>query len=96
MTPDAARDDAAEQRITHFIPSVELKGSRADKLQTLDTLTVYLQWLRRRLAGEPDPRRSTFEGPSPLATASAWPWFAAGVVVTVAVLLLFVLAWEWT
>ena len=38
-----------EARISHFIPPVELKGSRCEKLQKLDTLIVYLQQLRQAL-----------------------------------------------
>ena len=45
-----------EARISHFIPPVELKGSRYEKLQKLDTLIVYLEQLRKSLAGDTTPR----------------------------------------
>lgn len=45
-----------EARILHFIPPVELKGSRYEKLQKLDTLIVYLQQLRQSLAGSATAR----------------------------------------
>jgi hypothetical protein len=41
-----------EESISHFIPSVELKGSLAAKLQKLDILIAHLQQLRARLAGD--------------------------------------------
>lgn len=80
----------AEERISNVIPSVELKGSRADKLRQLDALIVYLERLRRSLAGHTG--HSGFEGPSRYAAAPSWPWFAAGVLATMAVLLLFITA----
>jgi hypothetical protein len=39
----------AETTTSHFIPSVELTGSRRDKVRKLDTLIVYLEQLRRGL-----------------------------------------------
>jgi hypothetical protein len=47
-----AMSDEVETTISHFIPSVELKGSRSEKLQRLDILIVYLERLRRSLAGD--------------------------------------------
>ncbi len=39
-----------EATISHFIPSVELTGSRTEKLRKLDTLILYLEKLRGSLA----------------------------------------------
>jgi hypothetical protein len=44
--------DLGEARISHFIPSVELRGSRSQKLRKLDTLISYLNRLREALAGD--------------------------------------------
>jgi hypothetical protein len=82
VTTSAATDAV----ISHFIPSVELTGSRDDKLRKLDTLILYLEKLRGSLA-----RDTTNEAvPSPPRARPAWGWFTAGTVVgAVAVLLLF-------
>jgi hypothetical protein len=75
----------AETTISHFIPSVELTGSRAEKLRNLDTLIVYLEKLRRSLALD------TTKGPANSwePARPAWGWFTAGIVVgAVAILLL--------
>ena len=78
-----------EPRISHVIPSVTLNGSRAHKLRQLDTLIVYLESLRRTLAGEaPALPRGGFEGPSRYASAPVWPWFLAGMAATALVVLL--------
>ncbi len=49
--------------ISHFIPSVELKGTLAEKLRKLDTLIAYLEVLRRSLAGETMAARASHERP---------------------------------
>jgi hypothetical protein len=49
--PDAESD--REIRVTHFIPSVQLKGTRADKLEKLDLLIAHLEGLRRSIAEQP-------------------------------------------
>ncbi len=41
--------DGTETTISHFIPSVELTGSRNEKLRKLDTLILYLEKLRGSL-----------------------------------------------
>ena len=55
--------EKTDTRIWHFIPSVELKGSRADQLRTLDTLIVYLERLRGTLAGNTTIERGEYESP---------------------------------
>lgn len=76
-----------ETTISHFIPSVELKGSRSDKLRKLDTLIVYLERLRRSLegdaahAGRDEDRGGYVERPM-------WPWFTAGTLLGALVVLL--------
>ena len=69
----AARE-SADPVISHFIPSVELTGSRDDKLRKLDTLIVYLHQLRQRLAGHAHIRPVS----AWRVRESAWQWFAAG------------------
>ena len=44
--------DDVSLRISHFIHSVELKGTRAQKLETLETLMAYLEVLHRSLASD--------------------------------------------
>ena len=81
--------EKTDTRIWHFIPSVELKGSRADQLRTLDTLIVYLERLRGTLAGNTTIERRKYESPR-LYAARAWPWFAAGALASAAFALLLV------
>jgi len=71
-----------ETRVSHVIPSVELKGSRAEKLQTLDTLIRHLMTLRRRLSGDPTQIVENRERVSDRITAPAWPWFVSGAAVS--------------
>lgn len=98
MTTDDDHDgvadhDETELRMSHFIPSVELKGTRAQKLRRLDTLIVYLERLRRSLAGDTVIGRAGYEGPSRYIDAPAWPWLAAGIVLGALFVLLLVAAW---
>lgn len=80
-----------EATISHFIPSVELTGSRSEKLRKLDTLILYLERLRGSLARDPTKEaRRSHERARPV-----WGWFAAGVVVGVVVILLFFAAGRW-
>jgi hypothetical protein len=88
-TPQPPVDDV-ERRIAHFIPPVELRGSRADKLRRLDTLIAYLEQLRRSLAGRA-PAPHGFDRPGRYAGAPAWPWFVAGAAVSALLLLLVLL-----
>jgi hypothetical protein len=77
----------AETTISHFIPSVELTGSRGDKVRKLDTLIVYLQRLRGSLAqdttGSLDSSRHR--------VVPGWGWFTAGVIVGAAFILFLLL-----
>lgn len=81
-----------EARISHFIPSVELKGSRAEKLATLDTLIRHLETLRRSLAGERVVAGVRHEGPSRFADSPDWPWIVTGIAIVAAFFVLAVLA----
>jgi len=63
---DSRMSADTDTNISHFIHAVELKGSRAQKLQTLDTLIAYLEELRRSLAEDP----SGHDGPGPRSTTS--------------------------
>jgi hypothetical protein len=42
--------DDAEINVTHFMPSVHLKGTRTEKLEKLDLLITHLEGLRRSIA----------------------------------------------
>ena len=84
--------DETEVRISHFIPSVELKGSRSEKLRTLDTLIVYLEQLRGTLAGNTTVARGKYESPRLYIAQPAWPWFAAGALASAALVLLLLVA----
>jgi hypothetical protein len=67
----------ADTTISHFIPSVELTGSRREKLRKLDTLIRHLEQLRRGLAFDIDTEPARVrEGVRP-----AWAWFTAGLAV---------------
>jgi len=81
-----------EPTISHFIPSVELTGSRDEKLRKLDTLILYLQKLRGSLARDPtkEPR------PSQERARPVVGWFTAGVVVGAVVVLLLFAVGHWT
>jgi hypothetical protein len=80
-----------EATISHFIPSVELTGSRSEKLRKLDTLILYHEKLRGSLARDTTKEsRLSQEGARP-----AWGWFAAGVVVGAVFVLLFFAAGRW-
>ena len=87
---DERLSDETEANISHYIPSVELRGSRAEQLQKLDTLIVHLDELRKRLAGDAPIARGSYARPSPYLAGQVWPWLAAGIfsAVLLAVLLL--------
>ena len=91
----ATGNEDVEVSVSHFIPSVELKGSRAQKLRKLDTLIAYLERLRRTLATDTVAERTGYEGPSRYIDAPVWPWLAAGIVLGALFVLLVVLAWSY-
>jgi hypothetical protein len=84
-----------EARISHFIPSVELKGSRGEKLQKLNTLIVYLDQLRSSLAANTTGGQGGYEDPGRYVESPAWPWFAAGALVGGLFVLLLLAARIW-
>jgi hypothetical protein len=81
-----------EAKISHFIPSVELRGSRDEQLQKLDILIVHLQQLRMSLAGNTTIGPGSYGRPSQYVERPVWPWFGAGVVVAVLLVLLLLAA----
>jgi hypothetical protein len=81
-------DSSDQERMSIFIPSVELKGSRREKLETLDTLIRYLEQLRRSLAGEASAPWAAYESPSPHVADPSWTWLAMGIAVSAAFLLM--------
>lgn len=78
--------------VSHFIPAVELTGSRGEKLKKLDTLIAHLQQLRRRLAGDVGYSKGPSERPGRYINSPEWPWFVAGTSVGALIVLLLVLA----
>lgn len=82
----------SETNISHFIPSTELSGTRAEKLKKLDTLIDYLMRLRRSLAGEVLLGRGGYEGPGPHISSPAWPWFVGGLFLGAVFVLLLITA----
>jgi hypothetical protein len=85
--------DSRDEHISHFIPSVELKGSIAEKLNTLDRLITYLQRLRHGIAGARPVRGGVYEGPGRHVDAPSWPWFTAGVALGAMFVLMLIGAW---
>ena len=82
--------EKTDTQIWHFIPSVELRGSRTEQLRKLDTLIVYLERLRGTLAGNTTIERGKYESPRLYASERAWSWFAAGALASAAFALLLV------
>jgi hypothetical protein len=66
----------AEIDVTHFIPSVQLKGTRADKLEKLDLVIAHLEELRRSLEERQPLPRGWKMGP-PHAPTRSDMWWAA-------------------
>lgn len=84
--PEVEQD--AEIDVTHFIPSVQLKGTRADKLQQLDLLIAHLEDLRRSLEERQSLPRGWRMGPPSMRLTRSDMWWAAGLVVAAAACLL--------
>jgi hypothetical protein len=83
--------DDTERTISHFIPSVELTGSRGEKLRKLDTLILYLPQLRRSLARDATRKPQICGEKAAGVERAAWVWFTAGIAVgAVSTLLLFI------
>lgn len=90
------RADASSEAETNgprVIPSVELTGSRAAKLKTLDAAISGLQQVRNTLTGE--PLVPPYELRGRYINAPVWPWFAAGWIVGALFVVLFLVAWSW-
>jgi hypothetical protein len=79
-------DDDAEINVTHFIPSVHLKGTRTEKLEKLDLLITHLEGLRRSIAEQPALPREVSTGPS-MQLTRADRWWAAGLLVAASLVL---------
>ena len=93
LDQDEARPERqADVNVSHFIPAVELKGSRGEKLKTLDALIARLQQLRRGLAGDLGYGKSPSERPGRYINSPEWPWFVAGTTVGALIVLLLVFA----
>jgi hypothetical protein len=88
--PQKISDDAVAGAPV-VIPSVELTGSPADRLRTLDASIARLHKLRRTMAGDL-PDAPPYELHGPYLHAPAWPWFAAGWVIGALFVLMFVFA----
>ena len=75
---------------------MELHGSRADRLRTLDGAIARLQALKRAIAGEPATATPPPELHGPYINAPVWPWSAAGWSWAALFVLLFVVAWSYS
>jgi len=84
--------ERTDSEIWHFIPSVELKGSRTEQLRKLDTLIVYLEQLRGTLGGGTTAERGKYESPRAYVVERAWRWFAPGMLASAALVLLLLVA----
>lgn len=95
---ETTHDDAAQQapsldpNLSRVIPPFELKGSRTERLNTLDALIAQLQQLRRSIAGDVYQRKGAFERRGRHIESPEWPWFMAGTSVGVLIVLLLLLA----
>jgi hypothetical protein len=88
------KQEDSERDLPRVIPAVELTGSRADKLRTLDESIVTLQKVRRTLAGERHAEAPPSELRGRYIDAPVWPWFTAGWLLGVLFVLLFLLAYR--
>lgn len=86
------RSTVDESNITNFIPSFELRGSRAEKVATLDVVMDELRRIRRTLVDEPTPAAIEHHAAS-AATAPVWPWFVAGMAIGAFFAIWGMLAW---
>jgi hypothetical protein len=91
MTMAQKISDEGVARASVVIPSVELTGSLAERLRTLDTSIAHLHTLRRSMAGDL-PDAPPYELHGPYLHAPVWPWFAAGWVIGALFVLMFVFA----
>lgn len=91
MAPEV-REETGEATV---IPAVELKGSQADRLKTLDASINRLLQMRRMLTGDTAPYRDRAELYGPYLHAPVWPWFLAGWIIGALFVLLFVFARLW-
>jgi len=80
----------AEAKISHFIPSVELKGSRVEQIEKLDILIAYLEQLRGSLAGNVTMRRGSRQRPRRYLDSPVRRRFAGGVLVATPLVLMLV------
>jgi len=80
-------DDDAEINVTHFIPSVHLKGTRTEKLEKLDLLMTHLEGLRRSIAEQQALPRELSTGPS-MQLTRVDRWWEAGLVIAAAFVLI--------
>ena len=89
---EAARATHADATVSHVIPSVELRGSRGERLETLDALIARLLQLRHRLAARTAYQKDALERSSRHIDSPEWPWFMAGTSVGAIIVLLLLFA----
>jgi hypothetical protein len=82
---------ADQPHIDHFIPSVELTGSRQEQLATLDTLLAYLRDLRRTIAGDEPASLKNHPLTSEPRTERDGAWWILGA--TIVLLVMIFAAW---
>ena len=84
--------DSTDGDLPLMVPAIELKGSPAEKLQTLDEAIVRLRHVRRALMGEPAAGIPPYEIRGRYINAPSWPWFVAGWVFGVLFVLVLLVA----
>jgi hypothetical protein len=87
---DANRQPGIESQISHVIPSLELKGTREQKLHQLDAAITHLEEVRYRIAGQIH-RQTAADQPSADATP-AWLWLVTGLLIALVPMLLWLTA----
>jgi hypothetical protein len=91
--PHQIPDDAVSGSVV--FPAIELRGSDADKLRTLDASIARLQQVRRTIAGDAAAYGPPSELHGPYLHAPVWPWFLAGWIIGALFVLMFVFARLW-
>jgi hypothetical protein len=76
-----------EAQISHVIPSLELSGTREQKLRQLDAAMTHLEDLRGRIGGSA-PAPTMAERPGAGLGSPAWPWLLTGLVLALVPMLL--------
>jgi hypothetical protein len=86
----------SQETAPHVIPALELKGSAAERLRTLEGAIVRLQQLRIVLGGDSVAPVAPSELRGRYINAPVWPWFAAGWIIGALFVALLMVAWTYS